>query len=109
MTWPHYRTVVLDDRAQQEVDRERHLTARFDDQWRGIEWKLSHAPGEGSPRVAENTTQDLVYVYPANAVVGTRAIAVLYSYNEDTVTVHAVLVMEAEPEAATPETEDEDG
>ena len=87
--WPQYRTVVLDRRAQEFVDLESSRTPRFDDQWRGVEWRLARRPDTGIPRLAMNQTDFLVYVFPANEFATTRELWVLYSYNQDRVTIHA--------------------
>ena len=36
-SWTQYRTVVLDSRAQDFIDRDEQRSPRSDDQWRGID------------------------------------------------------------------------
>lgn len=95
--WPRrvYRTVVLDERAKREVDRERERAERFSEQWDGIVWKLARAPEAGQRRQLELPREDLVYVYPANDAAGTPSVGVLYSFDGNEVTVHSILALPA--------------
>lgn len=89
-TWQQYRTVVLDHGAQEVVDREQADRPRFEDQWRGVEWKLARSPQGGVPRFGSEPTRFLVYVFPKNAIAKTCELWVLYSYNDTEVQVHMV-------------------
>ena len=88
--WPQFRTVVLDHRAQDFVDREQRQSPKFENQWRGVEWLLARTPEAGAPRVPASPMSYLVYVIPANPLAGTRELWVLYSYNQEEVQVHGV-------------------
>lgn len=88
-SWARYRTVVLDSRAEEFVNREQK-NLRFEDQWNGVEWILARTPDSGLPRLHSSPTNYLLYVFPENLLAETGKLEVLYSYDEDVVTVHAV-------------------
>lgn len=49
--WQVNRTVVLEPRAQTEIDKYTQDVERFDEIWRGIEWLLARTPEVGAPKV----------------------------------------------------------
>ena len=88
--WPQLRTIVLDRRSQEFVDREQQQSLRFEDHWRGVEWRLARTPEAGAPRVRSKPDGYLVCVIPANQLAKTRELWILYSYNQDEVQVHGI-------------------
>ena len=90
MQWSVYRDVALDPQAQRFVDEATAQTPRFDDHWRGIEWRLARSPEKGTPRYHHEATKYLVHVFPQNKVAETRELWVLYSYDDVRVTIHRV-------------------
>ena len=89
-SWTQYRTVVLDSRAQEFIDRDEQKAPRSDDQWRGVEWVLARIPESGIPRLSSHPTRYLIYVFPRNELARTKELEVLYSYGENEVRVHSV-------------------
>ena len=90
MPWSVYRDVALEPQAQTFVDGAVSDGARFEDQWRGVEWLLARTPEKGTPRYPHEPTKFLIYVFPANQWAKTRELWVLYSYDDDRVTIHLV-------------------
>ncbi|KAA3448861.1 hypothetical protein C7I87_19515 [Mesorhizobium sp. SARCC-RB16n] len=98
-SWPTYRTVVLDQRAQVFVDAHAVANGRFDEQWQGIEWLICRMPEKGLPRHAHEPTKFLLFVVAGNDLAETKEVWVLYSYDDNDVTVHAVAFAPEAPEA----------
>ena len=89
MAWrPPLRTVILDPEAEAFVRRE-ESSYRFRDQWEGIEWHLAHKPDRGLPRFPDEPTKNLIDIFPSNPLANLTGLWVLYSYDDETVTVHA--------------------
>ena len=89
MQWPVYRTIFLEPPARKFVEEVKDAQ-RFDEQWRGVDWILARKPESGLPRYLKEPTKYLIYVFPANELARTKELWVLYSYDEDAVTIHAV-------------------
>lgn len=89
-SWPTYRTVILDPPAQEFVDAQAVPGTRVDEQWRGAEWLLCRKPDIGLPRHKQAPLDYLVRVVAGNEIAQTKDLWVLYSYNDDTVTIHAM-------------------
>jgi hypothetical protein len=98
-SWPTYRTVVLDERAQSFIDANSDPGNRFDEQWRGIEWLVCRKPERGLPRHAKEPTKFLLLVVAGNDLAGTKDVWALYSYDDASVFVHAVTFGPDRPEA----------
>ena len=69
---------------------------RFEEQWLGVEWHLARQPERGRPQFPENAEQYLLYVFPPNEWAKLPALWVLYSYDRNEVTIHAVNRVSAE-------------
>jgi hypothetical protein len=89
-SWPTYRTVVYDERAQGFIDANTVPGERFEDQWRGAEWLICRAPEKGLPRDKQVPTKFVVLVIAGSAEAGTKELWLLYSFEDNEVTVHAV-------------------
>lgn len=94
--WSQHRTVVYDGSASKDLDRYTKLHSRFDDLWHGIEWKLCRKPETGTPRLVDDPHKHLIYVFPSNELAQIPKVAVLYSYSDNEVNVHAILVPESQ-------------
>lgn len=88
--WKTYRTVVRDGPAEAFLRQNAVPGERFDDQWRGIEWLICRTPEIGLPRDKEQAGKFNLLVFAASDVAKTREVWVLYSYEDDEVTVHAI-------------------
>ncbi len=84
------RTVVLDEKALEFHEQAMDRNCRFDDQWAAVEWLLSKAPENGQFRDEDYPHRNLIYVVPADELAGTKELWVLYSYDSQQVTVHAI-------------------
>ena len=86
-----YRTIVLEEVAEEFVNEQNQVkNSRFEDQWRGVEWILARSPEEGETCGPENPGKFLVYVFTENQYAETRSVSVLYSYDENQVTIYSV-------------------
>lgn len=94
-SWPTYRTVVLDERAQRFLDQNAAPGDRLDAQWQGLEWLICRKPEIGLPRHKHDPAKYLVVVVAQNDIAKTRELWVLYSYDDSVVTVHAVSFSDA--------------
>lgn len=88
--WPTYRTVILDNTAQEFVDANSTPMGRFREQWDGFEWLISRSPHKGLPRDKAEPHKYLIYVVPENDLSSTKELWILYSYHDAEVVVHAV-------------------
>lgn len=96
--WTTYRTVVLEQRAQIFIDSHSKPDSRFEEQWEGVEWLLSRKPDCGLPRHAQEPNKYLLLVIAASALATTAELWVLYSYDDNNVTVHALAIGPSTPD-----------
>lgn len=89
-----YRTIVLDHEAQKIVDQEQATETRFEDQWRGVEWRLARSPQVGK-RVLSAPETYLVDVYSGNPHANTHDLRVVYSFDRDRVHVHSIRIVDS--------------
>ena len=87
--WARRRSIVLDDDAQEFVDSTPSDQNRFGDQWEGLEWLLAHTPEVGKPRSSKQPTEFLLLPILKSEMADTRDIVILYSYDDNTVTIHS--------------------
>ena len=92
MPWhPLMRTVRLEGAASDFIDSCVSANPRFEDHWQGLEWILARTPDKpGLARVASDPMRYRLLVSKGISQIGLRDIFVLYSFNEDEVTVHDV-------------------
>lgn len=88
-SWPTYRTVILDQAAQEFVDKNSIPVNRFAEQWDGFIWLVSRSPHRGLPRDKAEPSKYLIYVVPENKLSDTQELWVLYSYHDGEVIIHA--------------------
>ena len=86
--WFAARSVVLDDTVREFVDRAQEAHARFENQWRGVEWRLARTPEKETPRRPHDPTKYLICVIPEKELATTHELWLLYSYDEDEVVIH---------------------
>lgn len=87
--WSLLRTVILDSFAQQFVDRTDANQYRFSDQWDGLVWLLSKTPEIGKPKSGSKPNEHLLLHVLPSEMAGTKSLAVLYSFDDECVTIHA--------------------
>jgi len=87
------RTVILEKLAEAILDSASNDPdfARVEDAWQGLEWRLSRRPSDGVER------RFGYYLYKQLGIKGLRipTIVALYTFNDDTVTVHALALYKA--------------
>lgn len=91
--WERTRTVILSKKAQAFVDENMNSAPRFRDIWEsgeGIEWLLARKPTMGMPRGPRESAEYWLYSIASNEIAQTRPMAILYSFNDNFVTIHAV-------------------
>ena len=88
------RTIAYNAPAQSEVDRFVDPDDRFQDQLMAIEWLLCRTPHIGRSRYKENPDEYLVYVVKEDTLAETSEVWILYSFDDDTVTVHGLKVLD---------------
>ena len=91
--WFRTRTVRYDKVAREFIDTHIDSAPRFRDIWEGgegIEWLLCRNPTIGLPRGPRESANIWLYSISGNDVAKTRPFAVVYSFDEDHVNVHAV-------------------
>ena len=88
------RTIVYDDAAQSEIERFTDPHDRFHDQLMAIDWLLCRTPHIGRPRYKEDSNNFLVYVVKKDTLANTSEVWILYSYDDNTVTIHGLKVVD---------------
>lgn len=91
--WVTHRTIAYEKPAQDVLDGFTDPHDRFHDQIMGIEWLLARAPNVGVPAQKDDPTHFLLLVTKGDTLAKTKDIWLLYSYNDESVTVHAVKVV----------------
>lgn len=90
--WSTHRAIAYDAAAQTVVDGFTDPHDRFHDQLMGIEWLISRTPGIGVPATKEDRTKNVLAVFRGDELAKTTDVWFLYSYDDDTVSVHGVKV-----------------
>jgi hypothetical protein len=91
--WVTHRTIAYEARAQQVIDEYTDPHDRFHDQLQGLEWLVARSPSIGLAAQKDLPTQHLLYVSKGDAFAKTSDIWLLYSYDDETVTVHGFKVV----------------
>lgn len=95
-TWVRFRTVVYDGIAQTTLDRQIALGDRTNEQMDGLEWLLSRTPEIGTPRQREKLNEHLLFVSRGDTVARTHDVWLLYSYDDQQVTIHGLKFVKAQ-------------
>ena len=90
--WSGYREIHYEASAQQVVDGFTAPNDRFQEQLMGIEWLLCRTPNIGRPKSKDVPNANLIGVWKGSARSGTFDVWVLYSYDDDCVTIHGMKV-----------------
>ena len=94
--WVTHRTIVYDKRAQEVLDQSTDPHDRLHEQIMGVDWLLARTPNIGVPAQKETPTEFLLLVLAGDPLAGTKEVWLLYSYDDETVTVHGLNVTECE-------------
>jgi hypothetical protein len=86
----NYRTIVFEHPAEAEIGRFADPDHRFHEQLRALEWLLCRTPEVGLPRQKSEPEAFLVHVVKGDDLAKTSDLWILYSYDADEVTVHAM-------------------
>ena len=86
------RTVIFSREAQQDIDSAAKLFRRLEDSIRALEWRLAHRPIDGVHR----SGRFWIFRQTGIAALNIPEISVLYSFTDDEVEIHAVLIRPAE-------------
>ena len=100
---PHHlprEPVVPREHTRKFIAENTLIGDRFEDQWHGILWLLTHAPEEGTVCAPENHNRIFFYVFPGNPHAETHSICVVYSYSETQVTIYSVCQLDELPSSA---------
>lgn len=88
-----YRTIIYDDEASSFIDAQ-NGNFRFGDIWEsneGIEFLLSRKPEIGMKSVEPlNNKHYWLYSIAADPIAKTRPLAILYSFDDDTLNIHRI-------------------
>ena len=86
--WVTNRTISYEPAAQVVLDSFSNPHDRFQDQLMGLEWLLSRTPQVGVPATSDEKERFLLLVSKGDEAAGLGDIWILYSYDENVVTVH---------------------
>lgn len=90
MTVTTHRTIIESAQFKRERDAILPNIARWDEVMRGVTWALCREPGKAG-RV---TGVDGVFALPTEPWPGAPGVVIYYTFNEDTVTLHSVILAE---------------
>ena len=90
--WSGYREIQYEALAQSVVNGFTNPHDRFQDQLLGIEWLLCRTPSIGRPKSKDSPQTHLIGVWKGSERSGTFDVWVLYSYDDDCVTIHGIMV-----------------
>ena len=90
--WVTHRTITYDKAAQLVLDQFKDPHDRFHDQLMGIEWLLARTPNIGVSAQKDEPTRHVLYVSKGDDLAKTKDVWLLYSYDEEAVTVHGFKV-----------------
>ena len=91
--WQTFRTVVLNDGIDDEIDQLKDTIERFDDTYRALEWILARNPEIGQHRVVDGSRW-YVHVQASDRLAHSPEIWVLYQFDDNEVTIFG---LRAEP------------
>jgi len=93
--WQVMRSIVLDNSARAASDGYDDEFPRFDDAWKALEWLLCRNPDQGVSRLV-GTTKYYLYKQDSDPYALTPVITVLYTFNDNSVFIHAIKASEAD-------------
>jgi hypothetical protein len=82
------RSIVYSDDAQVDVDAAREEFPRLEDAIQALEWRISHRPTDGINRKGNFW----VFRQRGLAAQGIPEISILYSFTDEIVELHAILI-----------------
>lgn len=91
--WITHREVVYEPAARKILDQFTDPHDRFHDQLMGIEWLLARTPWIGVPATKEDRSKNVLYVCQGDDLAGTSDVWLLYSYDDERVTVQGINVV----------------
>jgi len=88
---PLMRTIAYDKEVQQDIDAARKVFRRLDDSIQALEWRLCHQPEGGVHR------KGIYWIYRQKGIANLKIpeISVLYSFTDELVEFHAILIRAA--------------
>jgi hypothetical protein len=89
VSWVVTRSVRLEHRAEESLDAACQSMPRAEEAWQSLEWLLARRPVRGLNRVVDGTKFTL-YGQASDHIAGTPKIAVMYTYDDNEVQVHAL-------------------
>ena len=97
--WGPLRSVVEEHIAQISIDALTGQFERFEDAWEGLKWLLSRTPEDiGRHRTHEGVTYWLCH-RKGDKHSGIPSLGVIYTFDDETVVIHAVMGWQADHEA----------
>lgn len=90
--WTAYREIHYEALAQAVLEKFEDPHDRFHDQLMGIEWLLCRTPSIGRPKSKDSPEAELLAVWKGNVHIGTNDVWLLYSFDDESVTVHGIKV-----------------
>ena len=83
------RTIIESAVAQEKADKYANTEKRFTELYAGLKWKLAHSCEKMQHMSRKIEGKDYhLSVVPGDNDAGTREVTVLYSYNDEEVTIH---------------------
>lgn len=86
------RSVVEDKKTEHKIDKNKGKYSRLEDIWEGLKWLLARSPELGEPLPGKEGLY--VYKTPQWKTKGAAMITALYSYSDDKVVIHDILIRE---------------
>ena len=90
--WFSARTVIEEDAVKDLIDSESKKYHRLNDIFEGLKWRLARRPESGL-EISDNPRKWIFKTYPWS-VGGAAVITVIYTFDDDTVTIQAAKVTE---------------
>ena len=94
MNWSGARTVIEEPSASASIDRLSKAHERFADQWEGFKWLVAREPESVSMHKRVGNTVFRLAHRAGDKSCGLVEIAVVYTYDDDTVTIYDVQAWE---------------
>ena len=94
--WDTHRTIAYEARAEAELARFTDPHDRFHDQVMGWEWLLARTPTVGKPAQKDEINKFVLLALRGDEMASTHEVWILYSYDAESVTVHALRVTDGD-------------
>lgn len=103
MAWQTLRAIVEELDVAEYVDMFSEKFPRFSEAWEGLKWVLARTPAlQGTARTVVNGREYRAYVLAGDLLANTPEIWVVFTFNDDSVTIVAVNAVERKVEADAP-------